>query len=102
MVYEIIQTVSGPRIFQEGLDKHNDTPGIHHIAYDMNRILFVDRIKQFEKRAFTMSLGGSWRSKNYFAFFETEDVVGTSFETYERPNDWDYPEPEEWFPHPPG
>jgi hypothetical protein len=43
----------------------------------MNGILFVDRIKEFEKRAFTMSQDGSWMSKNHFAFFETEDVTGT-------------------------
>ncbi|OCK75983.1 hypothetical protein K432DRAFT_307373, partial [Lepidopterella palustris CBS 459.81] len=102
MVYKVIQPVSGTSIFQEWLDKHNDTPGIHHIAYDMNGIPFEDRIKEFEKRAFTMSQGGSWMSKNHFAFFETEDVTGTCFETYESPNDWDYPEPEEWFSHPPG
>jgi hypothetical protein len=77
MVYEVIQPVSGPSVFEEWLDKHNDTLGIHHIAYDMNGIPFVDRIKEFEKRGFTMSQDGSWMSKNHFAFFETEDVTGT-------------------------
>lgn len=36
--------------------------------------------------------------QNHFAFFETEDATTTCFETYEFPPDWDYPEPEAWFP----
>lgn len=61
--------------------------------YNMNGIPFTDRIKEFEKRAFTMSQCGSWISKNHFAFFKTEDVIGTCFKTYAFPNNWDYPEP---------
>ncbi|KAF2465804.1 uncharacterized protein BDR25DRAFT_360331 [Lindgomyces ingoldianus] len=70
MVYEVIQPVSGPSIFQELLDKHNVTPVIHHVAYDMNGIPFLDRIKD----------------KNHFEFFKTEDATGTRFEAYEFPN----------------
>ncbi|KAF4537153.1 hypothetical protein DIS24_g11566 [Lasiodiplodia hormozganensis] len=99
MVYEVIQPVSGPNIFQEFLDQHGE--GVHHIAYDMNGIPFEERVKEFEKRGFVMSQGGSWMGRNHFAFFETEEKTGTCFETYEFPADWDYPEPESWFPHPP-
>ncbi|EKG19295.1 hypothetical protein MPH_03158 [Macrophomina phaseolina MS6] len=99
MVYEVIQPVSGPNIFQEYLDAHGE--GVHHIAYDMNGIPFEERVKKFEERGFVMSQGGSWMGKNHFAFFETEERTGTCFETYEFPADWDYPEPEEWFPQAP-
>jgi hypothetical protein len=41
-------------------------------------------------------------SKTHFAFFEAEDVTRTCFEPHEFPNNWDYLELEEWFPHPRG
>ncbi len=50
-------------------------------------------------RRFTMSHGTSWMSKNYFAFFETEDFPGTCIETYACPNGWDYSEPEDLLPY---
>lgn len=96
MVYEVIQPVSGANIFQEFLAQHGE--GIHHIAYDMHGKPFAERVDEFEKRGFKMVQGGSWMGKNHFAFFETEGATGTCFETYEFPSDWDYPEPDEWFP----
>ncbi|KAH8728236.1 hypothetical protein GQ44DRAFT_724756 [Phaeosphaeriaceae sp. PMI808] len=104
MVYEVIQPVdgAGPNIFREWLDAHGNAPGIHHIAYDINGIPFTERVKEFEKRGFVMSQGGSWMGKNHFAFFETGEETGTCFETYEFPSDWEYPKPEEWFPYAPG
>ena len=41
---------------------------------------------------------GEWMGRNRFAFFGTEGKTGTCFETYEFPEDWVDPEPEEWFP----
>ncbi|PSN66091.1 hypothetical protein BS50DRAFT_635257 [Corynespora cassiicola Philippines] len=101
VVYEVIQPISGPSIFQDWLDKHNNEAGIHHIAYDLKGVKWEDRVRQFEQRGFEMSQGGSWMGKNQFAFFETEAATGTCFETYEFPEDWVDPEPEEWFPGPP-
>lgn len=122
--YEVIQPVSGRSIFQEWLDKHNNEPGIHHIAYDCNNVEWDQRIKMFEDRGFELwavprhtnartsadpanvvrnsrSQGGSFMNGNRFAFFETEEKTGTCFETYEFPGDWVDPEPDEWFPGPP-
>jgi len=101
MVYEVIQPVSGPSIFRDWLDAHGNAPGIHHIAYDMNGLEWGERMKAFEERGFVMSQGGSWMGRNRFAFFETESETGTCFETYEFPEDWVDPEPEEWFPRKP-
>ncbi|CAA9373324.1 hypothetical protein AVDCRST_MAG94-4340 [uncultured Leptolyngbya sp.] len=42
---------------------------------------------------------GSWMGKNHFAFFETELATTTCLETIFFPDDWQYPEPEEWYPH---
>lgn len=95
MVYEVIQPVSGPTIFQDFLDKQGE--GVHHIAYDCNNIPMADRIKMFKERGLDLAQGGSWRGDNAFAFFESEET-GTCFETISFEDGWDYPEPDEWFP----
>lgn len=101
MVYEVIQPVSGPNIFQDFLDEKGE--GVHHIAYDCDDAPFEQRVKEFEARGFKLAQGGSWMGRNHFAFFieDKEDRTGTCFETYEFPSDWEYPEPEEWYPSKP-
>ena len=95
IVYEVIQPLSGPTIFQEFLDKQGE--GIHHIAYDCNNIPWEDRLAEFEKRGFVLAQGGDFRGENKFAFFESEET-GTCFETIAFREGYVYPEPDEWFP----
>lgn len=96
MVWELMEPVSGPTIFQEFLDTHGE--GIHHVAFDCNNIPFEERLAEFERRGFKLVQSGSWMGRNHFAFFETEGATTTTFETYSFPDDWEYPEPEEIFP----
>ena len=98
VVYEVIQPVSGPTIFSDWLNKHNNEPGIHHVAYDFHGIPFKERVEKMTGKGVDMSQSGSWMGRNHFAFFETESATGTCFETYEFPDDWVDPEPDEWFP----
>ena len=83
---------------QEFLDAHGASGGIQHLAFDCNNIPFAERVAGFEQRGFKMVQGGSWMGRNHFAFFETEEATTTCFETYEFPADWEYPEPEAWYP----
>lgn len=97
---EIIQPLSGPNIFSDFLRDHGE--GVHHVAYDCNDIPFADRLAEFEKRGFGLpAQSGSWMGKNHFAFFDTEGATATCFETISFPPDWEFPEPELWFPGPP-
>ena len=96
LIWELIEPVSCPTIFAEFLDRHGE--GLHHIAFDCNNVPFPDRIAEFERRGFAFVQGGSWMGRNHFAFFETEEAITTCFETYVFPDDWEYPEPEAWFP----
>ncbi|CRG90715.1 hypothetical protein PISL3812_07760 [Talaromyces islandicus] len=89
VVYEIIQPLSGPTIFDEFLDKHGE--GIHHVAYDCRGIPWEDRLAGFKQRGFELAQSGSWQGRNHFAFFETEDATTTCFETYFFPDDWEDP-----------
>lgn len=95
-VWELMEPISGPTIFAEYLEKYGE--GIQHVAYDFNNIPFEDRIAEMERRGFRVAQSGSWLGTNHFAFFETEEETGTCFETYAFPSDWEYPEPDEWYP----
>lgn len=99
MVWELMQPLWGPSIFQDFLDTHGT--GFHHVAYDCNDIPWDTRIAELEKRGFRMIQSGKWQGQNAFAFFDTHDDTGTTFETYAFPTDWTYPEPDSWFPAPP-
>ncbi len=99
MIWELIEPVSGSTIFAEFLERQGE--GIHHVAYDCNNIPFEQRIAEFARRGFPLVQSGSWMGKNHFAFFETEHATTTCLETYVFPDDWQYPDPEEWYPHQP-
>ncbi len=100
VVYEVIQPVSGPNIFQEFLDKHDE--GIHHTAWDMNDIRpFSKRIEMMESKGFKCVQSGNFAKGNRFAFFETEEPTGTCFETIDFEDGFELPEPDEWYPEKP-
>lgn len=96
LIWEIMEPLSGPTIFAEFLERHGE--GIHHVAYDCNNIPFGERSEEFSRRGFQLVQSGSWMGTNHFAFFETEGATTTCLETYYFPDDWEYPEPEAWYP----
>ncbi|CAM1503630.1 Fc.00g012210.m01.CDS01 [Cosmosporella sp. VM-42] len=89
VVYELIQPLSGPTIFEEFLNKHGE--GIHHVAYDCGGMPWEERLAGFKDRGFQVAQSGSWQGRNHFAFFDTEDATTTCFETYFFPEDWEDP-----------
>ena len=48
-----------------------------------------------------MSQSGRFNRENAFAFFDTGAATGTTFETYDIPAGYVWPEPDGWFPAPP-
>lgn len=99
LAVEIMQPLFGPSIFQEHLDLHGE--GIHHVAFDAQGRPWEERLGAFAQRGFPVSQSGRFAGQNTFAFFDTEEVTGTTFETYDIPPGFVWPEPEEWFPGPP-
>lgn len=99
IIWELMEPLSGPTIFQEFLERHGD--GLQHVAYDCNDAPWEERIEELERRGFACIQSGKWMGRNPFAFFETSEATGAVFETYSFPPDWTYPEPEEWYPAPP-
>jgi hypothetical protein len=99
MMWEIIQPLSGPNIYEDFLEKHGE--GIHHVAINCNNIDWGVRIAEFEKHGFKMVQSGRWEGKVPFAYFATEDDPVTTFETFIFPEGFEMPAPEEWYPAPP-
>ncbi|MFJ6651095.1 VOC family protein [Streptomyces sp. NPDC091290] len=99
LAVEIMQPLYGPSIFQQYLDEHGE--GIQHVAFDIEGRPWTERIAEFHNRGFPMSQSGRFAGQNGFAFFATEQATGTTFETYDIPDGFVWPEPEEWFPAPP-
>lgn len=89
---EIMQPLFGPSIFQEHLDRHGE--GIHHLAFDMGLRPWDERLAAFAQRGFPVSQSGRFNRDNAFAFFDTEAATGTTFETYDTPSGYVWPEPD--------
>lgn len=94
-----MQPLYGPSILQEHLDRRGE--GIHHVAFDVAERPWGDRLAAFAERGFPVSQSGRFVDQNAFAFFDTEQATGTTFETYDIPPGFAWPEPESWFPAPP-
>ncbi len=99
MVWELMEPLWGPSIFKDFLELNGTA--LHHVAYDCNSAPWEERLAELEARGFRVVQSGKWMGRNAFAFFETDNATGTTFETYHFPEDWEYPEPESWYPAPP-
>lgn len=99
LAVEIMQPLYGPSIFQEHLDRHGE--GIQHLAFDCGQLPWAERREAFAAHGFAQVQSGSFMGRNTFAFFDTEAATSTTFETYDIPDDFVWPEPEEWYPGPP-
>lgn len=100
VIWELMEPLSGPTIFDDYLQR-NPKGGIQHIAYDCGDMSMDERLAEFERRGYRCVQSGKWMGKNHFAFFDTEDDTTTVFETYYFPADFEYPEPEYWYPSAP-
>ncbi len=84
VIWEIMQPLSSPTIFQEFLERHDQ--GIHHIASNCGDRPWNERIQLIQS--------GKWMEQNAFTFFDTEDATTTTVETCLFPPGFEYPEPE--------
>jgi methylmalonyl-CoA/ethylmalonyl-CoA epimerase len=100
VVFELMQPVHGPSIFAEHLATKGE--GLHHISFSLNGLPWAERVAAFRARGFEVAQSGTWLGGVRFAFFDTEQATGASFETYLYPADYQDPEGAvHWFPHPP-
>lgn len=98
MMWEVIQPLEGPSIYTEFLDKHGE--GIQHVAVTCGGLTMAQRIAEFEQRGFSNIQSGVFNGNVPYAYFGTEDAIGTIFEIFDIPDEG-LPPPAEWIPGPP-
>lgn len=96
MIWELIQPLSGRTVFAEFLEQQSE--GIHHIAFDCNGLPFDARVQGFADRGFALAQSGRWLGKVPFALFECRGATRTCISTFEFPVEWEYPQPDAWYP----
>ena|SRR5450631_300212 len=98
MLWEVIQPLEGPSIYQDFLAAHGE--GVHHVAFGCESLPYAERIKAFESRGCKMIQSGVLGNVP-FAYFETEGLISTTVEIYDLPEGFTFPEPDQWVPGPP-
>jgi len=81
VVYEWIEPIAGPTVYEEALSKHGE--GFHHFAFDVPDMDAA--IRFFEGRGLVCSQSGSWGEKGKpgsgrFAYIDTEPMGGVTIE----------------------
>ncbi len=61
MMWEIVQPLTGPNLYDEFLDQHGE--GIHHVAFACDDLAWDERIKSFQERGFEMIQSGVWQGR---------------------------------------
>jgi hypothetical protein len=99
MMWEIVQPLTGPNLYEEFLEKHGE--GVHHVAFGCNNIPWQERLDAFAAHGYQMVQSGLWQDRVPYAYFDTEADTTTMIEIFDIPADFVLPEPEEWYPGPP-
>ena len=84
MLYELIESVEGPSIYEEFLKEHGE--GVHHLGYFVEDI--DAEISNMESRGFSMlqsARGFGTNDDGAYAYFDTERACGCILEALEMP-----------------
>jgi 4-hydroxyphenylpyruvate dioxygenase-like putative hemolysin len=91
VIYELIESVQGPNIYEEFLDEHGE--GVHHLGYVVEDI--DAEISKMESRGFALLQSGRGFGTNddgAYAYFDTEEACGCILEALEMPEELAPPE----------
>lgn len=95
MMWEVIQPLEGPSIYKDFLAQHGE--GVQHVGQACNGLSFEQQCAAFEAAGRKMVQSGCWNGVRY-AYYGTEDLIGTTMEIFDFPADFVFPEPEQWVP----
>ena len=98
MLWEVIQPLEGPSIYKDFLARHGE--GVQHVGMACLNKPWQEKLAEFERKGCKLVQGGEWQGVRY-AYFGTEDLIGTTIEIFDFPPDYRFPEPEQWIPAPP-
>jgi methylmalonyl-CoA/ethylmalonyl-CoA epimerase len=91
--WELIQPLTGQSIYQEFLDQKGG--GLHHIACDVGD--FDQAVAALQQQGIGVLMSGQMPTDS-FAYLDTEKVLGTVIEIYNRPANFNPPPPEATYP----
>lgn len=97
-MWEIIEPLDGPSIYQEFLDEHGE--GIHHLIVEHEGLDFDEALACFSERGCPPLMEGCLDGIR-FAYVESEGSLKTTFELVHRPPGQERPAPDHWYPAPP-
>jgi hypothetical protein len=101
MMWEVVQPIEGTGVFDEFLAQRGE--GVHHAGFLCPGRSFVEAIAEFERRGFRIIQSGRvWGGKVGYAFIGTFDDLGVFFEIWDHPPGFGPPDPDMWYPPPPG
>ena len=99
MMWEVIQPLDGPSIYTDFIESHGE--GVHHVGQGCNGLSYDAQFEKFAAAGRKMIQSGTWNGVRY-AYFGTEDLIGTTVEIFDFPEGFVFPEPERWYPARPG
>lgn len=97
-MWEIIEPVDGPSIYQEFLDERGE--GLHHLIVDHDGLDYDEALALFTERGCPPVMEGCLDGIRY-AYVETEGPLKTTFEIVHRPEGRKPTAPDYWYPAPP-
>jgi methylmalonyl-CoA/ethylmalonyl-CoA epimerase len=95
MMWEVIQPLEGPSIYKDFLATHGE--GVQHVGQACNGLSFDQQCARLEGLGRARVQSGEWNGVRY-AYYGTEDLIGTTVEIFDFPAGFEFPEPEEWIP----
>lgn len=98
MMWEVIEPLEGDSIYKQFLARGRD--GVQHVGQDCQGLDFDAQVEEFERRGLRNLQSGNWEGVR-FAYFGTEDLIGTTIEIFDFPADFVWPTPERWIPSAP-
>ena len=94
--WEIIQPLAGDSIYKDWLAEHGE--GIQHVAQSCSPLALDEQIAEFRKRGLEVVQSGFWADQVRYAYIGSEKLTGMAIELFAFPEDFEFPEPEEWYP----
>ena len=94
-MWEIIEPVDGPSIYQEFLDEHGE--GIHHLVVEHEGLDYDEALARFRERGCPPLMEGCLDGIRY-AYVDSEGPLKTTFELVHRPPGHERLAPDYWYP----
>lgn len=98
-MWEVIQPLEGPSIYQEFLDERGE--GMHHVLIEASNYRYEQLIADAGARGCPALMEGTWGETD-FAYLDTQEALGMLIEVRRRgPNFIGRPKPDYYFPSAP-